>query len=352
MSTGRASGESARPHRRRARAPDSRPTLHDVARVAEVSTASASRALSRPDLVSEALHSRVMAATAALAYVPNAAAQALSGHPPRLVGAVVANLDDPVTVTGLEALTRELAAQGVGLMLAMAGDANGAAVECARALVARGAAAVVLCGGLPLNETERRSAGLPVPCASLDDAVVEAAGARSGFERGKALALGARYLQEIGHARVAFLAIGGQARVDALQRELGQAGIAAFEGQLEPDSAPGQGVAAAIALDRWLAMAQPPTAVVCGSDAAAVALLGACKRRGVVVPGQLSIIGLGDSELSRQARPSLSTLRIPAREAGKALAGSVIAAMERQPTAPAHLFAKLVARESTGPYAR
>jgi LacI family transcriptional regulator len=293
-----------------------------------------------------------MAAIAELAYIPNAAAQALSGRPPRLVGAVVGALDDPVTTTGLASLARELATQGVGLMLAIAGEEDGAMTDCARGLVARGVAAIVFCGGVPEHAAGAIAPGLSVPCASLDDAMLDMTDARSGFERAKALVLGARYLLEIGHARVGFLAIGGQApRHRQLQRELAAVGIPVFEGQTGPDSvAAGQGVAAA--LERWRAMSQPPTAIVCGSDAVAAALLDECRRRDLAVPAELSIIGLGDTELSRRTRPSLSTLRIPAREAGKALAGSLLATLRRQPAAPAELFAKLVARESTAPNAR
>ncbi len=344
MSTGHPLGEFEAPRRRRQRGHDARPTLHDVARVAQVSTASASRALTRPDLVSEALHARVMAASQALAYVPNAAAQALSGHPPRMVGAVVAALDDPLTALGIESLTRELAAHGAGLMLGVAGEGIAAAKECARGLVARGAAAIVLCGGAMPAETGDVFPGRMVPWATLDDAGL----ARSGFERAKALALGARYLQGIGHARIGFLAIGGQARSRDLRRELLAAGIAVFENQIDPDTIPRRGVSSV--LDRWQAMALPPTAVVCGSDVVAVSLLDECSRRDLAVPGQLSVIGFGDSELSRRARPSLSTLRIPVREAGRALAGSLLAALDGRPAAPPELFAKLVARESTGPF--
>jgi DNA-binding LacI/PurR family transcriptional regulator len=132
--------------RRRRRAIATRgPTLHDVARAAGVSAASVSRALSRPELVSEAVHVRVRAAVRTLAYVPNAAAQALSGRSSRLVGAVVSTLDDPVTMLALEALTRELAVGGAALMLSLAGE--DATDECVHGLLARGTDAIVFCGG-------------------------------------------------------------------------------------------------------------------------------------------------------------------------------------------------------------
>src|SRR5207249_8718307 len=97
--------------RRRRRAKAIRgPTLYDVARAAGVSTATVSRALFRPELVSEPVHRRVQAAIRTLAYVPNVSAQALSGRRSHVVGAVVSTLDDPLTTQALESLIRELAA--------------------------------------------------------------------------------------------------------------------------------------------------------------------------------------------------------------------------------------------------
>ena len=55
-----------------------RSTIRDVAVAAGVSTATVSRALSRPELVTQAPRRRVRAAATALHYVPNASARALS----------------------------------------------------------------------------------------------------------------------------------------------------------------------------------------------------------------------------------------------------------------------------------
>ena len=343
-------GETATPRRRRQAKPDAGPTLRDVARVAGVSIASASRALSRRDLVSEDLHDRVMAAIRALAYVPNAAAQALSGHPARLVGAVVSTLDDSLTMLGLESLTCELAEQGVALVLTIAGNGTAASEECVRRLVARRVDAIAFCGGATPIEPVSLFPNRRVPSASLDEAGFPATPARSGFVHAKALALGARYLQDLGHVRVAFWAIGGDRRIGAVRGALAGTGIDVVDDVSAGDANLGNGVGDA--LDHWLALPMPPTAVICGSDPAAVAVLLECERRKIAVPAQLSVIGFGDTDLSRQARPTVSTLRVPAQEAGRALARSLLAALDSRPDERPELVAKLVVRESTGPRRR
>ena len=328
--------------RRRHAGPGRGPTLYDVARAAGVSTASASRARSRPELVSEAVHERVLAAMRALAYVPNAAAQVLSGRPSRLIGAVISALDDPLTACGLEALTAELGSRGVALILAIAGDGAEASAGCVRALIARGVDAIAFGGDATPIEPLQMNPPRKLACASFDAAGRGATWARSGFERTQALALAARYLRQLGHRQIALHAMGNAHRLGAARSAIAGVGV---DVSLVPAAPTGCAVDAT--LDHWQALPHPPTAVICGSDAAAVAVLHECARRAIEVPARLSVVGLGDTELARQARPALSTLRVPAREAGRALAHNLLALLDDRPEAPPELLAKLVAREST-----
>jgi LacI family transcriptional regulator len=331
--------------RRQTKAPGG-PTLHDVAQASGVSPASVSRALSRPELVSEVVQVRVKAAIQALAYIPNAAAQVLSGRPSRLVGAVVSTLGDPVTMAALESLTRELAAGGVALILSIASEGAVASEVCVRRFVARGADAIVFCGGTTPVEPGRWYPCRGVRVACLDEPTAGATMVGSGLDRTKVLALGARYLLQLGHVRIGFLAIGGDRCVDAVRGALAGTGIDVVDCIPTGDSNSRSGVSDA--LDHWQALKTPPTALICGSDVAAVAVLRECQRREIAVPAQWSVMGFGDTEISRQARPALTTLRVPAREAGRALARSLLASLEGRLETPPELLAKLVVRESTG----
>lgn len=67
----------------------------------------------------------------------------------------------------------------------------------------------------------------------------------------------------------------------------------------------------------YLGRADLPTAVVCGSDVLALKFLKEARRRGVSVPGELSIIGFDDVPEAALADPALSTFRQNYFELGK-----------------------------------
>ena len=63
-------------------------------------------------------------------------------------------------------------------------------------------------------------------------------------------------------------------------------------------------------------MAPDVEAVFAVSDLVAVGALMECHRRGIRVPRDLSLIGFGDFEIGRECVPSLTTIRIDARDIG------------------------------------
>jgi LacI family transcriptional regulator len=336
--------------RRRRSAQGATPTLHDVARVAGVSTASASRALTRPELVSEALRQAIVGIARDLGYIPNAAARALSGRASKLVGAVVDTLDDPVAARAIGALMRRLEAEGWALVLATGGDGPGEAAQRMRELILRGCDALALFGVAAPADATALASTRRVPCAAIDRARPGEAARGAGFDRGRALALGARYLLELQHHRIGLFALRQTWLAGEVREALGDANLDLLDAPAATDIQEGRGVSEA--LDRLLAQPDPPTALICGSDAAAGAVLRECAQRGVSVPGQLSLIGFGDTDLARHTKPGLTTLRVPARQAGIAAAEFLLAAVAGEPGPATEGTAKLVVRDSTGPARR
>ena len=70
-------------------------TIHDVARRAQVSASTVSRALSASDLVRRATRDRVLAAAKELGYQPNPAARSLITGRTGNIGIVVPDLNNP-----------------------------------------------------------------------------------------------------------------------------------------------------------------------------------------------------------------------------------------------------------------
>ena len=107
-------------------------TLRDVARAAGVSTASASRALARPQAVSEELRGRILAAAGRLGYAPNLAARALVAGRSGLVAMLVDTLIEPLAAAAVAEMQRSLGREGYSLIIATTGGVREEALARAR----------------------------------------------------------------------------------------------------------------------------------------------------------------------------------------------------------------------------
>ena len=70
------------------------------------------------------------------------------------------------------------------------------------------------------------------------------------------------------------------------------------------------------AAQRLLALEDRPTAIFCQNDKMAMGCFNAISEAGLRIPGDISVIGYDDDELSRHMRPQLTTLELPHRPMG------------------------------------
>jgi LacI family transcriptional regulator len=93
-----------------------------------------------------------------------------------------------------------------------------------------------------------------------------------------------------------------------------------------------------------------PTAVIAVNDQMAVGALTAAHRRGLSVPGDVTIVGFGDTIAARQAWPPLTTVSVPRHEMGAiAMCGLLEQLRGGPPVAGSVLECTLVVRGSCGP---
>ena len=179
-----------------------------------------------------------------------------------------------------------------------------------------------------------------------------------------------RHLLELGHRRIAYI---GQTpgllgnpladyveteRYDAFHNTLVDAGLLdeslialGRDYSLEDTSAKGDGYRA---MQGWLANKAPyalPTAVFASSDILAAGVLQAVYKRGLSVPGDISIVGFDDTFASFLA-PMLTTVRLPAHELGVAAAKMAVDRLESKASPSPQVLrlgTELVIRDSTGP---
>jgi len=120
--------------------------LADVARLAKVSTATVSRALTLPHKVKARTLERVQQAARSLGYVAHGAARALASRRTHTIGAVVPTLDNAIFANTIHALQRTLDAAGYVLLLASHEFDADIEARVTRTLIERGVDGLVLLG--------------------------------------------------------------------------------------------------------------------------------------------------------------------------------------------------------------
>lgn len=328
-------------------------SLADVAALAGVSTGTVSRALSRPDMLSEATRAHVLAAAQRLGYVANGAARALAMRRTMTVGAIVPRFGGSSFPTLVQALETTLAAAGYTLLLSAPEHQRGQDPALLRAMLERGVDAVALLGAEQPPPVFAALAAHQRPFV-LMWAQHSPEGMCVGFDEAAAAALLIDHLAALGHRSLGF--IGGRTadneRARQRQRGLMQA-IAQRGMQLAPDALveTDYGFREGFeAMQTLLARRAAVSAVVCGNDYLAAGALSALDRAGIAVPGQLSIASFNDNDFAAYLHPPLTTVRLPIHEIGE-LAGQYLVARLRGAAPPPCplLPLQIMVRDSTGP---
>src|ERR1700722_18745751 len=93
-----------------------------------------------------------------------------------------------------------------------------------------------------------------------------------------------------------------------------------------------------------------PTAIFAGNDEMASGVYGAAHEIGIRIPDDLSIIGFDDAPIATRMWPTMTSVRLPVREMGRAAAEKLFAKPKEAAKAPAAEFTPaLIERQSTAP---
>ncbi len=103
-------------------------------------------------------------------------------------------------------------------------------------------------------------------------------------------------------------------------------------------------------LKRFINAKNPPTAVFCSNDLLAIGAIEGARQMGLGIPHDISIIGFDDMQIASFVSPSLTTIRQPTYEMGRQGAEALIDIIEGKAGKPVHklLDISLIPRESTG----
>jgi DNA-binding LacI/PurR family transcriptional regulator len=288
-------------------------TIHDVARRAQVSPSTVSRALSASHLVRGTTRERVLAAAKELGYQPNPAARSLITGRTGNIGIVVPDLNNPFYTGVLRGVQARARQSGYAVFFAD-GEEDPVAEESLVRAMSRQVDGVVMCAPFSSDAQLRTLAGTTslvllnrrlrdVPAVLMDSA----GGMRQVVD----------HLVALGHRRVAYLngpniAWSNRERRRGLRAAAARARMTVVEfGPFEPKFE--GGVQAAD-----LALAGGVTAIMTYNDLMALGVLSRLADRGVAVPQEMSVVGFDNLLYAAVCAPPLTTVAMPMEAGGRA----------------------------------
>lgn len=304
------------------------PTLEDVAGLAEVSTATVSRAINFPNKVAVKTRERVEAAIAELGYSPNFGARVMAARQTKTIGAIIPTMENAIFARGLQAFQDELWQHGYTMLVASTGYREDKEEEQIKSLVARGADALLLIGHSRNADSYRFLEAQNVPAIITWAFDPTSKHPSIGFDNKAAMHDMATQVIEMGHKQLALISAETISNDRALERHRGV--LAAMQDAGLP-SENLNFIETTYSIDEGAAgfaqlMDAPirPTAVFCGNDVLAAGALRKARELGIEVPNDISIIGFDDIELAHVVHPPLTTVHVPHREMGRLAALALV----------------------------
>ena len=329
------------------------PTITDVAREAGVGIGTVSRVLNGNPFVKAATRQRVLAAVERLGYRPSPTARAFGRRRTHILEMLVPVFASGFLLEVVRGVEAALARSPYTLLVRTiegADDRERVFGDCCRRTASDG---VLVVWVRPTEQFTQRVVAeglLPVLMNAVDPRLWSVA-----VNHDVAAEQAVTYCLERGHRRIALVdrledpfdpASGGICE-HGYRETMAAAGLpaAADYRRLADFSAPG----GAAALDSLLALAEPPTAIVAGSDIQAIGIVEAARARGWDVPAELSVIGYNDSDVAQFL--GLTTVQVPVREMARQATEVLLSALAQPDGEPkvSYLPTELVVRRTCGP---
>lgn len=331
-----------------------RATIKDVSRESGVSIKTVSRVLNNQPRVSDDARSRVEAAIKLLNFRPSAAARSLVGHRTFQI-ALACDNPSPFYVYEMQSGIQERCRRDGLRMIAQPYDhRSDRLIEEIESLIdTTGIDGLILTPPASdrhdvLELLERR--GVPFVRVTPSDVVQTSAVFIDNHAAADAMT---RHLLGLGHERIGFVRGHPSYAASALRYAGFVAALTDAGRKPDPKLIRDGGydfASGAAAAEALLALAEPPTAIFASNDEMAAGILSVAHRRGLAVPGALSVAGFGDDALASFVWPPLTTIRQSTRELGFQAADLLLAPPEEK--ASREVPFELVRRESTSGVSR
>lgn len=327
-------------------------TIADVAREADVSAMTVSRALREPSRVSEKSLERIRAVIDRLGYMPDPAAQALAAGRTNVIGVIVPSVTNNVFADVMRGIYNAAEETKWQVQLGNSRYSPLAEERLVRTFISQRPAGLIISGIDQSEETRamlRASSFRVVQVMETSDRPLDMI---VGFSHLDGARAATRHLIEMGYKKPGFLGARldprTQRRLNGFREVAGEAGLLDLNRIVTTPQASTVTLGGKLMAD-LLSRAPDTDAILCNNDDLALGALFECQRRSISVPHDMGICGFNDLEMMAAANPTITSVRTHRYEMGeKAMQMLVDSLEDREPNQPfIDLGFEVIVRQST-----
>ena len=328
--------------------------IKEIAKRAKVSTATVSRVVNRIPTVNAQMAKRVWNVIEELGYYPNTQARALVSGRSRIFGLIISDITNPFFPEIVQVFETIAVQRHYEILLSSTGNDPKRMESAVRRMLERRVEGVAV---LTFGMEEALLEGLKVrkvPLVFVDVGPQRPSVSNIRIDYLNGIRQAVQHLAALRHERIAFISgplrlKSALARQQAFIRSMQEIGLESDPKLvIEGDHTMEGGMAA---FEQLLALAAPPTAVMCSNDMTAIGVMRKSHESKISIPGDLSVIGFDDIHLSQFVIPPLTTVQMSQAELARLAFNALMADVERETPSPVGteyvLKTNLVLREST-----
>lgn len=325
-------------------------TIHDVANLANVSIATVSRALNKPDNVNKEMYDRVMSAAAQLGYTTNSAGKALKMARTRSIGTLLPRLNDAIFGEIAQGIQEVLYNNDYVGFLQTSGYDNSNIFEAVHRLLNQGAEGLLIFGRIEDQRLLDFLKKNPFPVLQIYSHIDEHPLPSVGIDNYDCMRKIVELMIQLGHTDIGLICgptkgnDRQQTRLRAYLETMEQAGLKPNPQLVQPGFTINDG---GLAFRRARKDNPDMTAVLCTTNELACGVLAECRKLGIDVPNEMSVTGFEDVNFAPLLYQPLTTLSVPNGEMGRYAARAMIARLDNGQELSSMLFeTSVIVRES------
>ncbi|TVY05473.1 LacI family DNA-binding transcriptional regulator [Paenibacillus cremeus] len=338
-------------------------TIYDIAQNVNASPATVSRVLSNSEYpVSAKLSQKIKAVAKEMGYTPNMLGRQLKKNNTMSIGVIIPSISNPFyadVVLGIEEIARS---NGYQVLLCNSHQNPDLEAEYLQTLLEKQVKGIIL------SSISRKKGWLAGYLAkglniiSIDQKIDNRHVYQIEFDYRKGSALACRHLIEQGHKKIAFIsaALDRPTRLNlyrGYQDALREAGLTPLKKEWIQLSKACENLNYDSAFEfnngkqltrNLLKMKDLPTAIITCNDLTAAGVINELNEQGLHVPGEVSVVGFDNIELSQMLTPALTTVDLPKYEMGRLACSKLMALLNGDDTNQKEVMLQpiLIARNS------